>query len=383
MNKQNSIYWNLAAFILIFIGLGASIYLRRWKLVMRKLIYSLLIGIVLAGCGEDNMVEEQPEITQTEAVDGTPFRVITWEKDGTSMVLLPAGSFEMGDHFGEGAADELPVHQVELDAFYMDRYEVTIGQYKRFLKETASGTLPDQTPNWIAEKAIVLAQKGVQQLVGFTTPTDNHPVVGVTFNNAEAYAQWAGKRLPTEAEWEYAARGGLVGKRYVWGNQPPAGTDCNFTGSFVGEQADDGYLYIAPVGSYDANGYGLYDMAGNVWEWCADWYSDNYYAGSASDNPKGPEAGTERVLRGSGWSSYLQHLRLSRRLKLSPTATGFPQTVEYSGLKKPVLDKNIPIEKKKHNQEQKPQANPGLKKQVPDNIVWVGFRCVADLIIEE
>lgn len=347
---------------------------------MRKLIYSLLIGIVLAGCGEDETVEEQPEINQTEVVDGTPFRVIISEKDGASMVLLPAGSFEMGDHFDEGTADELPVHQVELDAFYMDRYEVTIGQYKRFLKETAHGTLPDQTPNWIAEKAIVLAQKGVQQLVDFTTPTDNHPVVGITFNDAEAYAQWAGKRLPTEAEWEYAARGGLVGKRYVWGNQPPEGTDCNFTGSVGGEQADDGYLYTAPVGSYNANGYGLYDMTGNVWEWCADWYSDSYYADSAPDNPKGPETGTERVLRGSGWSSYLQHLRLSRRLKLSPTATGFPQSVEYSGLKKPVLDKNIPIEKKKQNQEQKPQVKPTLKKSVPDNTVWIGFRCVADLI---
>ena len=350
---------------------------------MRKTIYSLLIGIVLLGCGEDEMVEDQPEITRTEVVDNTPLRVITWEKDGAAMVLIPAGSFEMGDHFDEGAADELPVHQVELNAFYMDRHEVTIGQYKRFLRETAHGTLPDQSPDWIAEKAIVFAQKGGHQGVGFTTPTDNHPVAGATFSDAQAYAQWAGKRLPTEAEWEYAARGGLVGKRYVWGNRPPEKTDCNFTGSFGGEQADDGHLYTAPVGSYNANGYGLYDMAGNAWEWCADWYGENYYASSVLKNPKGPATGTERVIRGSGWSSYFQHLRLSRRLKLSPPATGFPQAIEYSGLKKPILDKNIPINKQKPNQEQKPQANPVVKKQVSDNTIWVGFRCVADLTTDE
>ena len=346
---------------------------------MKKIICSLLIGIILTGCGEDEIVEEQSEITVTEVVDDTPLRVITWEKDGASMVLIPSGSFEMGNPFDEGEADERPVHQVELDAFYIDRYEVTIGQYKRFLRETNYGTLPDQTPNWIAEKAIVLARKGVPQVVGFTTPTDNHPIAGVTFSDAQAYAQWAGRRLPTEAEWEYAARGGLVGRRYVWGNQLPQKTDCNFTGSFGAEQADDGYLYTAPVGSYDANGYGLYDMAGNVWEWCADWYGENYYASSLPKNPKGPETGTERVIRGSGWSSYLQHLRLSRRLKLSPTAAGFPQAAEYSGLKKPVLDKNIPIDKQKPNQKQKPQADPAVKKRVPDNTVWIGFRCVAEL----
>ena len=350
---------------------------------MRKLICSLLIGIILVGCGEDEMIEDQPEITRTEVVDNTPLRVITWEKDGAAMVLVPAGSFEMGDHFDEGVADELPVHQVELNAFYMDRHEVTIGQYKQFLRETAHGTLPDQSPDWIAEKAIALAQKGGHQGVGFTAPTDNHPVAGATFSDAQAYAQWAGKRLPTEAEWEYAARGGLVGKRYVWGNRPPEETDCNFTGSFGGEQADDGHLYTAPVGSYNANGYGLYDMAGNAWEWCADWYGENYYVSSVLKNPKGPATGTERVIRGSGWSSYFQHLRLSRRLKLSPTATGFPQAIEYSGLKKPILDKNIPINKQKPNQEQKPQANPVVKKQVSDNTIWVGFRCVADLTTDE
>ena len=350
---------------------------------MRKIICGLLMGIILTGCGGDDRVEEQPEITQTKAIDSTPLRVITWEKDGATMVLIPAGSFEMGDHFDEGKPDELPVHQVELDAFYMDRYEVTIEQYKRFLRETNYGILPDQTPDWMAREAMIFAKIGVPQVVGFTTPTDKHPVAGVTFNDAQAYAQWAGKRLPTEAEWEYAARGGFAGKRYVWGNHPSKEADCNFAGTFGGGHADDGYLYTAPVGSYNANGYGLFDMAGNVWEWCADWYDENYYANAAPKNPKGPETGTKRVLRGNGWSSYLQHLRLSRRLKLSPTAIGFPHGSGYSVLKKPILDKVIPIGKQKLNQEQKPQANPILKKMVSDNTVWVGFRCVADLITDE
>ena len=115
---------------------------------MRKIICSLLIGIVLLGCGEDDPVEEQSKVSRTEVIDNAPLRVISWEKDGAKMVLIPAGSFEMGDHFDEGKPDELPVHRVELDAFYMDRYEVTIGQYKRFLKETNYGILPDQTPDW-------------------------------------------------------------------------------------------------------------------------------------------------------------------------------------------------------------------------------------------
>ena len=109
---------------------------------MRRLACSLLVWVVFVGCGEDEMIQEQPKTTQTEVVDG-PLRVITWQKDGASMALIPAGSFEIGDHFGEGEADEKPVHRVELDAFYIDRHEVTIGQYKQFLRETVLHVLGD------------------------------------------------------------------------------------------------------------------------------------------------------------------------------------------------------------------------------------------------
>ena len=164
------------------------------------------------------------------------------------MVLIPAGEFQMGSN--NGRDDEKPVHTVYVDAFYMDKYEVTVGQYKTFVRSTGH-----RSPDW----------RGVAKY----SPTDRHPMTYVRWYDAMAYAKWVGKRLPTEAEWEYAARGGLVGKRYPRGNTRNA--------SNVGK--------TSPVGSYVANGYGLYDMAGNVWEWCLDAYDENFYKNSPRKNP--------------------------------------------------------------------------------------------------
>lgn len=349
-----------------------------------KIIFFLFIGVVLVGCSGSETTQESTNLPLTEVIDSTPSRVITWEKDGASMVFIPAGSFEMGDHFDAGVSDELPVHQVEVDAFYMDRYEVTIGQYKQFLTETNYGTLPEKTPNWITEKANAPDKNG-QHLAGFTTPTDKHPIAGVSFNDAKAYALWVGKRLPTEAEWEYAARGGLLGERYSWGNEGPEGTDGNFMGYIDNVQVvDDGFFYTAPAGNYVVNDFGLYDMLGNVWEWCSDWYGEDYYANSIHKNPSGPETGTARVLRGGGWSSSLHNLRLSRRLKLSPTAIGFPQEIETVGFKEHVLDLKPNVlggEKMGQVKQPQPPMEEVNKEKLPitDNIVRVGFRCVVDL----
>jgi formylglycine-generating enzyme required for sulfatase activity len=197
-------------------------------------------------------------------------------KDSVKMVLLPAGEFQMGDSFSEGWDRERPVHIVYVDNFYMDIYLVTNEQYKKFMDAT-----------------------GHNAPMFWNDPDYNgpdYPVVGVSWYDAEAYCKWAGKRLPTEAEWEKAARGDLVNKRYPWGNNLSR-DDANYSG----KGGKDIWKYSSPVGSFPKNGYGLYDMAGNVWEWCADWYDEKYYSISPKLNPKGPDSGKYKSLRGGSW----------------------------------------------------------------------------------
>ena len=223
------------------------------------------------------------------------------ERDGAEMVLIPAGEFEMGSNDGDD--DERPVHTVYVDAFYMDKYEVTVGQYKKFVQATGH-----RAPDWAK--------------VAKYSPTEQHPIIYVSWHDAMAYAQWAGKRLPTEAEWERAARGGLNGQKYPWGNSidsSKANYDRNVEGTTV-------------VGRYGANGYGLYDMAGNVWEWCLDEYDSDFYARSPRANPFSGSGGTitgvinnftnvkgSRVLRGGSWYYDAQSVRVAYRYRNTPT----------------------------------------------------------------
>jgi formylglycine-generating enzyme required for sulfatase activity len=227
------------------------------------------------------------------------------------MVLIPAGSFEMGDHFNEGDSDEKPVHTVQLSSFYMDKYEVTNGEYKKCV-DAGSCRAPDES------------KSNTRSSYYGDSRYKNYPVIYVDWNQAKSYCEWKGGRLPTEAEWEYAARGGLEGARYPNGDNINCG-DANFerwSGSYDDRKCRDSGGKdndTHPVGSYAANGYGLYDMAGNVFEWVNDWYGENYYKNSRPRNPLGPVNGTSRVVRGGSWDSNTSLIRVSLRDNYNPT----------------------------------------------------------------
>ena len=270
---------------------------------MKRTILILIIGLVYAclyscaviGGGGDTLGELPPPTPE-------------------GMVLIPAGEFQMGSEDEDANGNERPVRTVHLDAFYMDKYEVTNAQYKVFV---------DANPQWqkFHDDGTYLGH-----WIGTHYPAGkaDHPVVDVSWYAAMAYAAWAGKRLPTEAEWEYAARGGLAGKKYPWGNTlTPA--DANYDGSFGDTTA---------VGQYAANGYGLYDMAGNVAEWCLDKYDVDFYLVSRQrQNPVSVSDGQSLawllenfkhlrgapVVRGGSWDCFARNLRVTFRAKGNPS----------------------------------------------------------------
>jgi len=197
-------------------------------------------------------------------------------RDKVEVVRIPmiSGYTKAGD----------PIYQ----DFYMDVTEVTVGQFKKFLKDT--GYEPDEPIDW-------------EELYKYS-PTDEHPMIYVSWFDAQAYCEWAGKRLPTEKEWEFAARGGLKDKEYPWGDEESIAREyANFEGVLGRDQWDE---TTAPVGSFRPNGYGLHDMAGNVWEWCEDWYS---------------EGKKYRVLRGGSWNDDANGLRVASRFSNNPATT--------------------------------------------------------------
>ena len=231
---------------------------------------------------------------EAEPVAQHPSGAITWEKDGAEMVLIPEGEFQMGKPTRKN--EHAPTYPVHVDGFYIDTHEVTLAQYEEFLKRTGHRPLPEETYAH--------------------APAPNYPVVNVTWDDAVAYAEWAGKRLPTEAEWEKAARGGFVGQKYPWGNTAPDGTQANLGGR------EDQHQRSAPVGSYLPNAFGLYDMLGNVWEWCSD-----------TNDPQ------NRVLRGNSWRelpriSWLteRYLILYPRQHLVGGSVGFRCVVDVDNI---------------------------------------------------
>lgn len=235
-------------------------------------------------------------------------------EDGAPMVFVPAGPFPMGVPYGDrdGGRDEYPRHEVFVDQFYIDKFEVTNGRYAQFVNATGHRAPHNPTD----------PTRTLWQGAAITDSLADRPVVNVDWYDAAAYCKWAGKRLPTEAEWEKAAKG-TSDRRFPWGNVEPAPKHLNYNQKWIGEKT------LMPVGSYDAgkSPFGVYDMAGNVWEWVNDWYDARYYEKSPPKNPQGPDTGRQKVIRGGGWQNETPTVRIFTRVGSDPTirneSTGF------------------------------------------------------------
>ncbi|HXI24671.1 MAG TPA: formylglycine-generating enzyme family protein [Pyrinomonadaceae bacterium] len=245
------------------------------------------------------------------------------------MILVNGGKYLMGTE--QGMEYEAPAHEVIVKSFWMDRHEVTVAEFGAFISATGyktdaekfgwSGAFNLKTKRWEKTKG---ADWRHPEGPG-SSAAENEPVCQVSWNDAAAYAKWAGKRLPTEAEWEYAARGGLVQAKYSWGNdvRPNGKPVANWwQGRFPNQDSgEDGFKGRAPVESFPPNGYGLYEMTGNVWEWCADWYADDYYKRYAQSDPQGADDGSERAIRGGSWmcaENFCTNYRVAARSHATP-----------------------------------------------------------------
>lgn len=267
------------------------------------------------------------------------------------MVYVPEGEFTMGmdadfaleicqryysDCSRSLFTDEEPIHSVYLDAYWIDQTEVTNNMFENFVNQTGYQTDAEKTgASYVFNPGSGTWESTQDANWKYPHGPDSsllnlgeHPVVHVSWNDAQTYCEWVGRRLPTEAEWEKAASG-MDAHIYPWGDQPPAGNllnfaDVNLNVDWAVRSVDDGYQFTAPVGSYStgASPYGVLDMAGNVWEWVADWYSETYYGSSPSSNPTGPASGLERGLRGGSWNVVVSFVRSAFRNGSNPDNGG-------------------------------------------------------------
>lgn len=349
---------------------------------MQDISKVMILVLLLSGCGtEPERVGEGRPATKTVQT-ASPEKT---EKEKTApqgMQYIPAGTLKMGGDNAQADKNEFPKHSVKIDAFYMDETEVTNAEFARFVKSTGYVTVAERQIDWeemkkdlpagtpkppdeVLQPGAVVFQKTAQP-VSLDNPSvwwkwvtgahwrqpagpgsdlagkTNHPVVHVAWDDAEAYAAWAGKRLPTEAEWEWAARGGKENMVYPWGDESvnEGAPKANFWQGMFPYQNDltDGFATTAPVKTFAPNGYGLYDMPGNVWEWCADWFDFNYYQKEEAKMPNtaGPDRAfnpympqqKEKIVRGGSFlcnDDYCSGYRNSRRMGSTPD-TGLSHT---------------------------------------------------------
>ncbi len=294
-----------------------------WLGVLSVFLVPVVAGAWLIGDFQIPAKKEKPQLKSSSASasgSGSNYassgKSFTEPETGMEFVWVPKGCFQMGSPSSESGrySDEGPVHRVCVDGFWLGKYEVTNGQYRRYKSGHNSKSYKGNSLNG-----------------------DSQPVVEVSWEDATAFSEWlsrkSGKkfRLPTEAEWEYAARAQTTTARF-WGDGESGA--CNFANvndrtskrvnnfSWDNFSCDDGYAVSAPVGSFRANAFGLYDMLGNVWEWCSDWYSKNYYKSSPVNNPQGSFSGSLRVIRGGGWRLKPRSVRSAIRFRIRPGLRG-------------------------------------------------------------
>ncbi|TAN41083.1 MAG: formylglycine-generating enzyme family protein [Nitrospirae bacterium] len=260
---------------------------------------------------------------------------------GMEFVLVKGGCFKMGDTYGdrrpEEDKDEVPVHEVCVDDVYMGKYEVTVAEFRKFVNDTGYRTDAEKDAGGYSGCMTIDFDDNKWDWRGwanwknpnkYQSNRNDHPVSCISWNDAKAFTKWLssktgkGYRLPTEAEWEYAARAGTQTRNY-WGNSKDDA--CRYANvrdltSFEGgrtwkeaHDCKDGYAFVAPVGQFRPNDFGLYDMMGNVWEWCEDWFNKDYYSNSPKWNPTGPTSGEKRIARGGSWIARPLYLRASHR----------------------------------------------------------------------
>jgi sulfatase modifying factor 1 len=292
-------------------------------------IAGVFLVLVMYGCQQRNVPPTNSEPAAAQNVSAKSATPATNEQPSPDMILLQGGAFIMGAE--DGFSFEGPAHEVQVQPFLIDKYEVTVARFAEFINATGYRTDAEQF-GW---SEVFDVKSGSWERVDGANwqhpdgpesiANPQEPVSQVSWNDAGAYAAWAKKRLPTEAEWEYAARGGLAGNQFAWGQElHPHGKHLANTwqGTFPErDTGEDGYKGRALVGRFPANSYGLFDITGNVWEWTADWFDEAYYRHSPRVNPSGPAVGVERAIRGGSWlcsANYCQGYRVAARSHATP-----------------------------------------------------------------